>query len=172
MKKLALMVCVLMLFSMVACADNGNADNGNDGNIVDDANDAIEEGVGGADEGAVTDKDGSGGANGGNGEEVNNDNENNVNENNNGNLEQQTLKGTANGYGGEVNVTVQVDGEDIVSVEVVGEKETQGVGSNAIEQLPEKIEEADSTDVEVVSGATVTSNAIIEAVNKALEELK
>lgn len=78
------------------------------------------------------------------------------------------LTGTAKGFGGDVTVTVTVDGDDILTVEAVGADETPGIGSNAIEQLPAKIVEADSTEVEVVSGATYTSKAIIEAVNAAL----
>ena len=78
------------------------------------------------------------------------------------------LTGTAKGFGGDVTVTVVVDGDDIVSVTAVGESETPGIGSNAIEQIPAKIVETDSTEVEVVSGATYTSKAIIEAVNSAL----
>jgi uncharacterized protein with FMN-binding domain len=78
------------------------------------------------------------------------------------------LTATAKGFGGDVTVTVVVDGDDIVSVEAVGDSETNGIGSNAIEQLPAKIAEADSTEVDGVSGATVTSNAIKEAVNAAL----
>lgn len=144
MKKiLALMVCVLMLISVVACAtDKGNVPNNNNGNVVDKAEDKVEENV----------------------------KENTNNTNNTG--EEQTLTGTAKGYGGDVNVTVKIKGNDITSVEAVGEKETQGVGSNAIDQLPDKIEDADSTNVDAVSGATVTSNAIKEAVNKALETKK
>lgn len=82
--------------------------------------------------------------------------------------EAKTLEGTAEGFGGEVKVTVTITGDDITEVVAVGEKETAGIGTNAIEQLPAKIAEADSADVEVISGATVTSNAIIEAVNNAL----
>lgn len=78
------------------------------------------------------------------------------------------LTGTAKGFGGDVTVTVTVDGDDILTVEAVGADETPGIGSNAIEQLPAKIVEADSTEVEVISGATYTSKAIIEAVNAAL----
>lgn len=152
MKKIALIVCVLMLFSIVACADNGN----DNANVPGTGEDVTDDGDGNADDDAVIDdenKNGSGAANGGNGEN-------------------QKLTGKAQGYGGEVTVTVEVNGDDIISVDAVGEKETQGVGSNAIEQLPDKIAEADSTDVEAVSGATVTSNAIKEAVDNALETKK
>jgi len=82
--------------------------------------------------------------------------------------EAKTLTGTAEGFGGEVSVTVTLNGDDITAVEVVGDSETQGIGTNAIDQLPALIEAADSTEVDVVAGATVTSNAIIEAVNNAL----
>lgn len=82
---------------------------------------------------------------------------------------QQTLTGTAEGFGGEITVTVIVDGTDIISVEAIGEGETQGIGSIALEELPNAIIEADSTDVDGITGATFTSNGIKVAVNKALE---
>ncbi len=78
------------------------------------------------------------------------------------------LTGKAKGFGGDVTVTITVDGDDILTVEAVGADETPGIGSNALEQLPAKIVEADSTEVDGVSGATYTSNAIKEAVNAAL----
>ncbi len=82
------------------------------------------------------------------------------------------LTGTAQGFGGEVSVAVTMDGDKIVNVEATGENETQGIGSNAIEQLPGKIVEANSTEVDVIGGASITSKAIIEAVNNALESAK
>jgi len=152
MKKLALIISFLMLFSMVACADNDNTPGieapGNDGNNSVGDTDIL---PGDGDlEGDIDNLPGNGDLEG----------------------DTETLEGTAQGYGGEVTVTVIVNGDDIVSVEGMGEKETQGVGTNAIEQLPEKIEEADSTDVEAISGATVTSDAIKEAVDNALEGRK
>ncbi len=82
--------------------------------------------------------------------------------------ETKTLTGTANGFGGEVKVTVTVKGDDITEVKAEGAGETPGIGSEAIEKIPGKIVETDSTKVDVVAGATVTSNAIMEAVNNAL----
>lgn len=81
----------------------------------------------------------------------------------------ETLKGVGKGFGGEVTVTVTKEGDKIVNVEAVGENETEGVGTKAIQQLPQAIVNADSTDVDVVGGATITSNAIIYAVNNALD---
>lgn len=77
---------------------------------------------------------------------------------------------TASAYGmnGEVPVTVVVENGAIVSVTVGDHSETPGIGTMAAEQLPEKIIAAQSADVDVVSGATITSNAILKAVKIAL----
>lgn len=82
---------------------------------------------------------------------------------------QETLTGTAEGFGGDINVTVVVKGDDIISVEAVGDDETEGIGSRAIEELPTLIADADSTEIDGVSGATYTSDAIKAAVQNALE---
>lgn len=76
--------------------------------------------------------------------------------------------GEAQGFGGKVTVTVTVDANAIVSVEAVGADETAGIGSNAVDQLPAKIVEAQSTQVDGISGATRSSDAIKQAVEAAL----
>ena len=75
------------------------------------------------------------------------------------------------GIGGKVPVTVTVKGGKIASVEVGDNSETQGIGSKAIEQLPDAIVEANGTEgVDATSGATVTSKAIFAAVDDCLEQ--
>lgn len=81
----------------------------------------------------------------------------------------ETLTGVGKGFGGEVKVTVTKEGDKITEVVVDGPNETNGIGTLAIDQLPEKIVEANSTEVDVIAGATVTSKAIIYAVNNALD---
>lgn len=76
--------------------------------------------------------------------------------------------GEAEGYGGKLKVTVTMNGDDILEVKVTEHQETQGVGTRAIEALPAAIAQADSVQVDSVSGATVTSEAIKEAVSQAL----
>jgi hypothetical protein len=44
---------------------------------------------------------------------------------------EETLTGTAKGFGGDINVTLVVKGDDIISVEAVGDGETPGIGSVA-----------------------------------------
>ena len=87
--------------------------------------------------------------------------------------EEGELVGTGTGIGGEFAVYVTVDESGaIASVEVGENSETEGIGSVAIEELPEQFiglstaEEIDAVDG--VSGATITSNAIKEAIKEAL----
>lgn len=81
-----------------------------------------------------------------------------------------TYTGTAQGFGGDVTATVTLSEAEITDIQVVGDQETDGLGSVAIEQLPPKMLEAQSPNVDAMSGATVTSNAIIEAVTAALSQ--
>lgn len=84
------------------------------------------------------------------------------------NLKDGEYEGTAAGMNGEVKVKVTVKGNKINSVEVVDHKESEGVSDPAIEDIPGKVVEAQSTNVDTVSGATVTSKAILGAVDDAL----
>ena len=76
--------------------------------------------------------------------------------------------GQAQGYGGTLTVRVTTDGGAITNVEVTEHSETEGVGTRAIEALPQAIVTANSWQVEAVSGATITSNAIMAAVADAM----
>ncbi|MDO4493794.1 MAG: flavocytochrome c [Clostridia bacterium] len=84
----------------------------------------------------------------------------------------ETFSGTATGNGGDVVVTITVEGDKIVDATVSGEKETKGI---AYEQCADgtfanQIIAAQGEEIEGVSGATVTSNAVREATFKALVE--
>ena len=76
------------------------------------------------------------------------------------------------GFGGPVTVTVEVDDSSILSVTAAGGSETEGVGSRAIEELPGMIVNAQSADVDLVAGASVTSQAILDAARAALGEAR
>ncbi|MFI3258328.1 MAG: FMN-binding protein, partial [Spirochaetales bacterium] len=86
--------------------------------------------------------------------------------------EDGVFTGYGDGFGGELAVTVTVAGGKITNVSVDSHSETNGIGTPAIEQLPAMIVKANSTDVDAVAGATVTGNAIIFAVNNALDPEK
>ena len=76
--------------------------------------------------------------------------------------------GTAKGFGGDVSVTLTLTDGAITGCTAEGKDETQGVGSEAIAQMPGKIAESGSIAVDGVSGATITSTAIKEAAAAAL----
>ena len=64
-----------------------------------------------------------------------------------------TGTGTANGYGGEITVTVELEGDRIVSVIITGNDETPGIGSKIIEEYPDLFVENNGL-VDAYSGAT------------------
>lgn len=76
---------------------------------------------------------------------------------------------TAKGFGGDVTVTVTVDGSTIKNVTAIGAGETPSIGSVAIEKLPAAIVAAQSTQIDGITGATSSSTAVFEAANAALK---
>ena len=80
-----------------------------------------------------------------------------------------TLTGVAKGFGGDVTVTVTLQDGKIIDVKAEGPYETPGISTPAFENIPAAIVAAGHPDVDVVSGATVTSRAIINAVKNALD---
>lgn len=83
--------------------------------------------------------------------------------------------GSSKGLNGNVEVVVTMDGSKIAAVEVTEHSETPGVGTLAIDQIPPQMvglstaEEIDAIDA--VSGATITSDALKEAVKSALAKI-
>ena len=80
-----------------------------------------------------------------------------------------TGTGSAKGIEGDVVVEVTADADTIYSIVVTEQNETQGIGSVACEQLPDAMVAANSYNVDGIAGATVTSDALKEAVKAALE---
>lgn len=83
-----------------------------------------------------------------------------------------TYTGTAQGYGGTVTAAVTVSEKEILAVELTGDSETTGIGSRALEELPAAILKQQGHEVDAVSGATVTSEAVKDAVADALTQAK
>ena len=83
--------------------------------------------------------------------------------------EAQTLTGAAQGMDGDVSVQIVADQDYIYSVEVTDHHETEGIGTIAVDQIPSQIYNYQSYEVDSISGATITSDAIKNAVKAALE---
>ncbi len=78
------------------------------------------------------------------------------------------FEGTGTSFGGDLKVAVTVEGGKITKVEVLSHGDTAGVCDAAMEKVPAEIVEAQSADVDVVTGATFTSKGIMAAVKNAL----
>jgi uncharacterized protein with FMN-binding domain len=83
-----------------------------------------------------------------------------------------TYTSTKEGFGGNVKVAITVDTEKILSVKIDGTSETNGIGTVAIEKLSEEIRNLNSYDVDIVAGATSSSNAIIKAAKECIAQAK
>lgn len=81
-----------------------------------------------------------------------------------------TYTGTAKGYNGAVEVTVTFSDTAVTEVVVGANLETDHVGTVAFEPVIADILAANGTGVDVVSGATFSSNAVRNAVNDAAEQ--
>ena len=73
--------------------------------------------------------------------------------------------------GGEIKVKVTMDGDKIAKIEVLSHNETAGISDPAFAALPDAIIAANSTQVDTVTNATRTSEALIAAVNDALSKV-
>ena len=80
--------------------------------------------------------------------------------------------GVGKGRNGDINVTVTVKDSKISEVKIDSHQETAGIADPAIEKIPEIIVKANGTEIDAVSGATMTSQGILSAVNNALESAK
>ena len=78
---------------------------------------------------------------------------------------------TADGFGGPGALTMSITLKDgkIVDAKAEGPKETDGIGSVAVERMPKDMVAGNSINVDWVSGATVTSTGLAKAAEEALK---
>ena len=81
-----------------------------------------------------------------------------------------TYEAAAQGFGGDVKVSVTVDESAITDVAITGDSETPEVGGAALETLKQQILDAQSAEIDGVAGASITTGAVKEAAAKALEQ--
>lgn len=99
-----------------------------------------------------------------------------------------TFKTLASGYGGNVEVNTGIDSEGkVLGVRLGSHQETPGLGANA--ELPyfydqyenkstdklievTKVEPTKDNEIQAISGATITSNAVTSGVNMAINTFK
>lgn len=80
-----------------------------------------------------------------------------------------TYIGEGEGFKGTIKVEVKVSDGKIVSIDLLEHNESEGYSDPAIEGIPKAIIKAQSTEVDVASGATFSSRGIMEAVEDAFK---
>lgn len=79
-----------------------------------------------------------------------------------------TFTGSAEGYGGPVTMQVTVENGWISDVQILDASQEDAAWLDMALVLPERILEAQTTDIDVVSGATFTSTGILNGATEAL----
>ena len=80
------------------------------------------------------------------------------------------FEGVGNGKHGEIKVAVTITDAKITNIEVVQQDENKGLSDPVYNELKETIIAQNSADVDVVSGASATSEGYLEAVKDAIKK--
>ena len=83
-----------------------------------------------------------------------------------------TYEATAAGINGDVKVTMTFTENAITDVVLDVSGETPSIGGAAAEDLKNALMEAQGADIQPVSGATITSNGVIKAAQKCIDQAK
>ena len=79
------------------------------------------------------------------------------------------FEGSAKGYGGDINVKVTMENGQITAIDV-DQKETGAIGGAGIEKIKEEVIAKNTTDLDNISGATISSAAFLSAVKDAIKK--
>ena len=80
-----------------------------------------------------------------------------------------TYTASAAGHNGDIEVEITVDNNLIEDIKILEHAESPGISDPAIDRIPQAIVDSQSLAVDTISGATVTSKAIIAAVTEAVK---
>ncbi|WP_313629744.1 flavocytochrome c [Enterococcus devriesei] len=76
---------------------------------------------------------------------------------------------TAPGHNGDLPMTVTLSQERIESIDIDTSGESEGIADVVFTRIPQQIVEGQTLNVDVLSGASVTSNGVIDGVAKAIK---
>ncbi len=94
----------------------------------------------------------------------------NYNINDSGSWKDGTYTETAKGKKGNFDVTVIIFDGKISDIQIEDNKETPDIGAKAIAELPAEMIKGQTYEVDAISGATITSNGVKDAVARCLEQ--
>jgi uncharacterized protein with FMN-binding domain len=81
-----------------------------------------------------------------------------------------TYEGNAEGHIGNIKVQVVTDQYDIKEIVILEQQETPVVADIVYEKIPARVIKENSSEVDVVAGATYTSKALIKAIRDGLSK--
>ena len=79
-----------------------------------------------------------------------------------------TYEGSGTGKNGSIKVSVEVSNDSIKKVDILEQNETPSIAKYALEKIPQNIVKEQSLAIDTISGATITSQGILDAVKDAL----
>ncbi|MBZ9687752.1 FMN-binding protein [Clostridium estertheticum] len=85
---------------------------------------------------------------------------------------QGTYEGNAEGHIGLIKVKIVTDQYEIKEITILEQQETPVIAEIVYDKIPPKVIKANSPEVEVVAGATYTSNGLINAIKDGLDKAK
>lgn len=88
------------------------------------------------------------------------------------NLKDGTYTASVDGQDGLMEVEVEVKDGKLAAVNVLSHNETPTIAAEPLEKLPAQMVETNSVDVDAISGATLTTNRLVEAVKLCLDQAK
>jgi uncharacterized protein with FMN-binding domain len=83
-----------------------------------------------------------------------------------------TYDGNAEGHIGPIKVQIVTDQYVIKNIKILDQQETPVIAEIVYEKIPTKIISANNCEVDVVAGATYTSNGLIKAIKDGLDKAK
>lgn len=80
--------------------------------------------------------------------------------------------GTGEAYHGTIKVTVTTDQYEILDIEVIDDEPVPIVSKVVYKEIPERVIKKNSTDVDIVTGATYTSQGLLLAIEEAVKKAR
>ena len=87
-------------------------------------------------------------------------------------LKDGSYKATVDGQNGPMTVSVTVTDGKLAEVTIVSNNETENIAGPALEKVPAAMVAGNTPDVDGVTGATLTSGRIMDAVIQCLDQAK
>ncbi|WP_461204966.1 FMN-binding protein [Clostridium sp. DL1XJH146] len=86
--------------------------------------------------------------------------------------EDGVYEGIGEGHHGDIKVSVLIEDSRIRGVKIIEEQETPELMEIVYANIPERVIKANSSDVKVVAGATLTSKGLINAIEDAIDKAR